>query len=84
MVEYLLRFDQIRYGILTSQMIKRSTGNVLEVSSAVVEPFPVRTTIDSLLMPNRFKKKVSEFQLGTNNGHTCIEYLKGLAHNVIY
>ena len=32
----------------------------------------------------RLKKVVSEFQLRTNNGHTCIEYLEGLAHNVIY
>ena len=32
----------------------------------------------------RLQKIVSEFQMRTNNGHTCMDYLDGLAHNVTY
>ena len=32
----------------------------------------------------RLQKIVSEFQMKTNNGHTCMDYLEGLAHNVTY
>ena len=32
----------------------------------------------------RLQKIVSEFQMRTNNGHTCVDYLEGLAHNVTY
>ena len=32
----------------------------------------------------RLQKIESEFQMKTNNGHTCMDYLEGLAHNEIY
>ena len=32
----------------------------------------------------RLQKIVSEFQMKTNNGHTCMDYLERLAHNVTY
>ena len=32
----------------------------------------------------RLQKIVSEFQMRTNNGHTRMDYLEGLAHNVTY
>ena len=32
----------------------------------------------------RLQKIVSKFQMKTNNGHTYIDYLEGLAHNVTY
>ena len=32
----------------------------------------------------RLQEIVSEFQMKTNNGHTCMDYLEGLAHNVTY
>ena len=32
----------------------------------------------------RLQKIVSEFQMRTNNGHSCMDYLEGLAHNVTY
>ena len=32
----------------------------------------------------RLQKIVSQFQMKTNNGHTCMDYLEGLAHNVTY
>ena len=32
----------------------------------------------------RLQKIVSEFQMKTNNGHTCMDYLDGLAHDVPY
>ena len=32
----------------------------------------------------RLQKIVSEFQMRTNNGYTCMDYLEGLAHNVTY
>ena len=32
----------------------------------------------------RLQKIVSEFQMRTNNKHTCMDYLEGLVHNVTY
>ena len=32
----------------------------------------------------RLQKITSEFQVKTNNGYTCMDYLEGLAHNVTY
>ena len=32
----------------------------------------------------RLQKVVFEFQMRTNNRHTCMDYLEGLAHNVTY
>ena len=32
----------------------------------------------------RLQKIVAEFQMRTNNGHTRMDYLEGLAHNVTY
>ena len=47
-------------------------------SRAYVEDFQVRRARE------KTQKLVSEFQLRTNNGHTCIEFLEGLDHNLIY
>ena len=32
----------------------------------------------------RLQKIVSEFQMRTNKGHTCMDYLEGLAHSATY
>ena len=32
----------------------------------------------------RLQKIVTEFQMKTNNGHTCMAYLEGLAHKITY
>ena len=38
----------------------------------------------SVSLEKRVRTIVSEFETGTDNGHTCMDYLEGLAHNILY
>ena len=38
----------------------------------------------SVSREKRLQKIVSEFQMRTNNGHTCMDYLEGLVHKLTY
>ena len=44
----------------------------------------VKKSSKAVSREKRLQKIVSEFQMKTNNGHTCMDYLEGLAHNVTY
>ena len=44
----------------------------------------VKKSSKAVSRKKRLQKTVSELQMKTNNGHTCMDYLEEVAHNLTY